>query len=61
MNPVAQSLSALHTGAPQTFRNMTCVPLFAAGEREPEYLTLDEALGRGRAHAPSERSRGIRH
>jgi hypothetical protein len=50
MNPIAQSLSALHAGAPQSFRNMTFVPLFAAGEREPDYLTLDEALERKLAH-----------
>lgn len=49
MTLIAETLGALSLGAPQTFRNLTVFPLFVLGSggREPDYLTLDEALERG--------------
>ncbi|MCX7894092.1 MAG: hypothetical protein N2544_17210 [Burkholderiales bacterium] len=59
MNPIQETLSALTPGAAQSFRNMTFVPLFAAaGEGEPGYLTLDEALARQVARVTEVSERG---
>lgn len=51
MTLIAETLGALSLGAPQTFRGLTVFPLFVLGSggREPDYLTLDEALERGLA------------
>jgi len=48
-NSIAHALSSITLGDPVTFENITMLPLLgpAAVEREPFYLTLDEALARG--------------
>ena len=48
-NAIAHALDAVTLGDPVTFANITMIPLLgaAAVEREPFYLTLDEALAQG--------------
>lgn len=48
MTPAIQTLTAeLELGQPQRFRNMILWPLFCAQEREPDYLSMSEALSAG--------------
>lgn len=49
MHSVQTSLSSLQLGKPQSLENLTMVPLLATEDREPDYLTLDDALARGHA------------
>lgn len=41
---IVEYLSGLELGEPQVFENMSVVPLLAASDAGPEYLTLEEAL-----------------
>jgi hypothetical protein len=47
MSVVAESLSKLCLGAPQTHRNLSLYPLLGDGIAEPGYLLLDAALAQG--------------
>jgi len=47
MSAIADCLSKAELGEPQTHRNLSLFPLLADGIAEPDYLLLDEALGRG--------------
>lgn len=47
MNPIVETLSALSLSAPVQVSNLTVFPLLARTESVPDYLLLDEALGRG--------------
>jgi len=44
MNLLTHSLSTLTLGPPQQFKNTIILPIFAATDHGPEYLTLHEAL-----------------
>jgi hypothetical protein len=46
MQPIAEALSRVTLGAPQQFENLTLFPLIAGAPATPDYLLLDEALGR---------------
>ena len=48
-NPITHALDGITLGEPVTFENITMIPLLrrAAANREPFYLTLDDALARG--------------
>ena len=48
-NPIAHALEQITLGDPVTFENITMIPLLGppSVEREPFYLTLDEALAQG--------------
>ena len=47
MSAVAECLSKVHLGDPQTHHNLSLYPLLGDGVAEPAYLLLDEALKRG--------------
>lgn len=47
MQPIKDRLETLSVGEPVTFENLSMTPLLGAGGRDPDYLTLDEALTRG--------------
>ena len=47
MSVVAESLSKLTPGEPQTHRNLSLFPLLGDGLAEPGYLLLDTALAQG--------------
>lgn len=49
MNAIAAALAALEMGPPFAFRSLTVFPLGGPDGREPDHLTMDEALGRGAA------------
>src|SRR4051794_37686553 len=44
---IAEALSAVELGVPQTHQNLTVFPLLAREPKSAHYLTLDEALARG--------------
>ena len=46
MQPIAEALASITLGAPAQFKNMTLIPLFAAADRAPGYLLLNDALER---------------
>ncbi|MBA2258397.1 MAG: hypothetical protein H0W18_05850, partial [Acidobacteria bacterium] len=48
-NSIAHALSSITLGDPVRFENLTMLPLLGTPgvEREPFYLTLDEALAQG--------------
>lgn len=46
MQPIAEALASIKLGAPAQFQNMTLIPLYAAEDRAPGYLLLDDALER---------------
>jgi hypothetical protein len=47
MSAVAECLSKVHLGEPQTYHNLSLCPVLGDGAAEPAYLLLDEALKRG--------------
>lgn len=47
MTTIQATLAGLRVGAAVRHQNLTMYPLFAARDIEPDYLTLDEALGAG--------------
>jgi hypothetical protein len=49
INAIQQTLGQVEIGAPQSFSDLTMVPLFYAADAPASYLTLDEALGKGLA------------
>jgi hypothetical protein len=49
MDTVANALSTLTLGAPVAFEALTFFPLVSPHARQPDYLTLDEALAGGHA------------
>jgi len=51
MSAIAECLSKVHLGEPQTHHNLSLHPLLGDGVAEPAYLLLDEALKRGCARA----------
>jgi hypothetical protein len=44
---LVDALRSVEVGAPQSFRNLTLLPLVAGVQHEPGYVTLDEALTDG--------------
>ncbi len=50
MSVVAERLSQVSLGEPQVHHNLTLFPLISAGNVEPHYRLLDEALELGCAH-----------
>ena len=61
MNLIAQTLSSITLGTPVTHANLTMIPLLGppSAEREPSYLTLDQALAVDQRHA-DENPRALR-
>ncbi len=47
MDPIQAYLETLKQGGKQNHLNLTMIPLLAANEGEPDYLTLEEGLGQG--------------
>jgi hypothetical protein len=47
MSAVAECLSKVHLGEPQTYHNLSLCPVLGDGVAEPGYLRLDDALKRG--------------
>ncbi len=47
MNIVEQALSKTKKGTSVSVNNLMVIPLLAEIDREPDYLTLDEALAQG--------------
>ncbi len=50
MPVVAERLSQVKLGTPQTYNNLAMFPVTAEGDIEPNYLLLDEALAQGYAN-----------
>src|SRR6476619_4510841 len=48
--PESSTVQRVEFGPVTTFRNLGLLALSTAGEREADYLTLDEALARRSAH-----------
>lgn len=46
MQTIASALAGLSLGQPQSFKNLTVIPLVGPGQPAADYLTLDEALAR---------------
>jgi hypothetical protein len=44
---VFDAIQSISFGSETTFQNLTMVPILGSGERQPEYVTLDEALAAG--------------
>ena len=49
MQTISETIHQLQLGKAETFEGLTVFPLFADSNREPDYLTLDEALEQNRA------------
>jgi len=47
MEIIREILSRIEVGPPETFGHLTLHPLFGDPGREPDYATLDEAIGQG--------------
>ena len=53
MEPVILNhLSKLEFGEPQTFNNMTVIPLLSSMNHTPQYMSLGEAMGKGSSPLP---------
>jgi len=44
MQAISDTISSLHLGQAETFEGLTLIPLLDEPRREPDYITLDEAL-----------------
>ena len=44
MQTISSTIQDLHLGQAETFEGLTLIPLFGSTLREPDYLTLDQAL-----------------
>jgi hypothetical protein len=47
MDPIKDFLEIIKPARAQVHRNLVLFPLLALGSGEPDYLTLEEALGQG--------------
>lgn len=52
MSVVAEYLSKISLGEPQSYKNLTLFPLISDKHIEPNYLLLDEALEKGGRVSP---------
>lgn len=44
MQAITNTINHLHMGQAETFEGLTLIPLLGEAQREPDYITLDEAL-----------------